>query len=69
MFYLGHNFIISKKIFTKYDLLFYDCIICNGTFWLNEDDLYYNNLIDIGGDYWILTKLTCSEFIIKKIIE
>jgi hypothetical protein len=58
--HLGHNF---EATTTSPDFLFYKCKICEVLFWEDAGFLYYWD------DNWIVTNLTCEEFIIKSIIE
>ncbi len=70
MFYLGHNLVTSKEIFSGLlDLRFYDCKKCDNLFWLDGDELYYYNLINENENIWHYTTLTCDELVIKLILE
>jgi len=46
-------------------LIFFDCSKCNNLFWFEQEELYVWDK----KSRWIITNLTCEEFIIKGIIE
>lgn len=74
MNYLGHDLIRSVKNPASSEYKFYDCLKCNGHFWLedywskNNNIYYWSNTNPIYKN-WEKTTLTCHEMIIKYIIE